>query len=122
MTAQMNMTMSAIENKVLTDAIKRLQSLGVRYAIVDRDGVKHGDLEIVTDTPMPRNNYRQYGYIERVDAMQVGDVEVFENTLSRDDAENYRSAIVSRGIRQFGKGSMTSCFNAAGAIEVMRIA
>jgi hypothetical protein len=121
MTAQMQTTMSAVEQKVLADAIKKITALGFQFAIIDRDGRKHGDLEVATEPAVPRNDFRQFGYIERVRAMQVGDVEVFE-IHDASARENYRSAVVGCGIKAFGTGTMTSCFNAAGNLEVMRVA
>ena len=116
--------MNAIQEKVLNECVRKLSALGVQFAIVDIDGVKHGDLEIA-EKKQPRkhhNNFMQYNYIDRVDAMQVGDVETFcADGMDHETRNNYRSAIVARGIKQFGKKTMMSTIGKDGSIEVLRV-
>lgn len=40
--------MNNLHAKALTNAVKLLNAIGAKYAIVDSDGVKHGDLEVIT--------------------------------------------------------------------------
>lgn len=115
--------MNAIQTKALQDAIARLTAIGATFAIVDPDGQKHGTLEIAA-SPSHRkvNNFMQYGYQEKVRAMQVGDVLTFDEMKDHPEARmSYQGSILTCGIKAFGKGSMMSCTTEGGAIEVLRV-
>lgn len=115
--------MNAIQTKALQDAITRLNAIGAKFAIVDADGVKHGSLELEA-TPSHRkiNNFMQFGYQDKVRDMAIGDVLVFNEVTDPAVRLSYQSSILACGIKAFGKGSMISCTNEDGAIEVMRVA
>ena len=56
--------MNTIHTKALTNAIKLLNAIGAKYAIVDSDSKKHGDLEVVTKSKRRPAKY-PYGVIRK---------------------------------------------------------
>lgn len=113
--------MAAIQQKVIRDALVKLDACGCKYAIMLPDGSVLGELEVINRSGVKRhriNHFTQTGYIARVDAMKVGDVEVFDGSAVT-DIENYRSAIGARAIRVFGKGSAETLIK-DGKIELLR--
>jgi hypothetical protein len=56
--------MNTIHEKALSNAIKLLNAIGAKYAIVDSDSKKHGDLEVVTKSKRRPAKY-PYGVIRK---------------------------------------------------------
>ena len=56
--------MNTIHEKALSNAIKLLNAIGAKYAIVDSDSKKHGDLEVVTKAKRRPAKYA-YGVIRK---------------------------------------------------------
>ena len=56
--------MNTIHTKALTNAIKLLNAIGAKYAIVDADLRKHGDLEVITKKKRAPAKY-PYGAIRK---------------------------------------------------------
>jgi hypothetical protein len=56
--------MNNIHTKALTNAIKLLNAIGAKYAIVDTDMRKHGDLEVITKKKRQPAKY-PYGVIRK---------------------------------------------------------
>ena len=111
--------MPAIQQRVINDAVRNLKAAGCQYAIILPSGEQIGELKVVVPAKRTRvNHFTQTGYLARVDAMKVGDVEVFD--AAGMDIQNYRSAISARGIRTFGKGSINTCIEGTN-IQIMRL-
>ena len=56
--------MNTLHTKALTNAIKLLNAIGAKYAIVDADLRKHGDLEVITKKKKAPAKY-PYGVIRK---------------------------------------------------------
>ena len=56
--------MNSIHEKALSNAIKLLNAIGAKYAIVDSDSKKHGDLEVITKAKRKPAKYT-YGVIRK---------------------------------------------------------
>ena len=56
--------MNTVHQKALTNAIKLLNAIGAKYAIVDTDLRKHGDLEVITKKKRAPAKY-PYGVIRQ---------------------------------------------------------
>ena len=56
--------MNTIHEKALSNAIKLLNAIGAKYAIVDTDLRKHGDLEVITKKKRAPAKY-PYGVIRK---------------------------------------------------------
>lgn len=56
--------MNSIHEKALSNAIKLLNAIGAKYAIVDSDSKKHGDLEVITKKKRAPAKY-PYGVIRK---------------------------------------------------------
>ena len=56
--------MNTLHAKALSNAVKLLNAIGAKYAIVDSDGVKHGDLEVITKKKRAPAKY-PYGAIRK---------------------------------------------------------
>ena len=116
--------MEQIKQTTLKKAIVLLNAIGVQYAIIDLDGNKHGNLEIVGSRKRkPRSyahgelsNYCRTHFKE----MQVGDVQTFPTG-------NYPIAVMQRTLsswicKKYGNGAYTTCINKdRKSIEILRI-
>lgn len=90
----------------LEKAIRILDGLNAQYKIIALDS-EYGTLEVIPPKK-PRTDYKSLGYLERLEAMQVGSVEHF---LAPEgvDAEGYRRTISARAHGYFGsETTMTS--------------
>jgi hypothetical protein len=56
--------MNNIHEKALSNAIKLLNAIGAKYAIVDSDNKKHGDLNVITKKKRAPAKY-EYGVIRK---------------------------------------------------------
>jgi hypothetical protein len=56
--------MNTIHEKALSNAIKLLNAIGAKYAIVDSDSKRHGDLEVVTKKKRQPSKY-EHGVIRK---------------------------------------------------------
>lgn len=100
-----------IQEKVLADALRKLDSLGCRYAVQTPDDRTLGDLEVKIRKRAGRlkiNHFKQTGYVETVSAMGIGDVQVF-TTPEGVPVSGFQKAIAGTGCRSFGKGNFTTC-------------
>lgn len=108
-----------IKDKTLKQAINILNGLGLKYAIIDFDGNTLGELTVVMKKVQRLNNFKQTGYIEVIEKMEVGEIQEFtppENTTP----EAFRKAIAGRMCGLHGKGSGSSCIQ-DGKVQIMRI-
>lgn len=110
--------MHSLKSRALEGIMRTLTGFGWKFAIIDEDGVRHGNLLIVEPKPerplKPRsivfNNFEKYEYAERIDAAKPGDLVTFEIQPTQgkephDEAESLRGSVTSYAIRRFGKGS-----------------
>ena len=67
--------MNTIHTKALTNAIKLLNAIGAKYAIVDADLRKHGELEVITKKKRKPAKY-PYGVIRKHVAPYLASVNV----------------------------------------------
>lgn len=56
--------MNTIHEKALSNAVKLLNAIGAKYAIVDSNSKKHGDLEVITKAKRKPAKY-PYGVIRK---------------------------------------------------------
>lgn len=101
----------SVQDSAIQRAITLLRAAGCEYAIRTKDGIHHGTLQIATPPGRKKgptvNNYAtKYNYLKAVADMQVGDILQWDATP--DDYAGLRSAIVSKGIREHGHGSVVS--------------
>lgn len=69
--------MNSVHQKALTNAIKLLNAIGAKYAIVDSDLKKHGDLEVITKKKRQPAKY-PYGVIRQHVAPYLDNLKVNE--------------------------------------------
>ena len=67
--------MNTVHQKALTNAIKLLNAIGAKYAIVDADLRKHGELEVITKKKRKPAKY-PYGVIRKHVAPYLASVNV----------------------------------------------
>ena len=121
--------MEQIKLQQLEKIKKLLTSMNCKYAIVDEDNTKHGDLEIVTIKHRTRalsefphgemsrhiRNYMDY------DNFTVGEVAIIP--IEKFPAERIRSATCAKLSTVWGKDTYHSMINVSkNQIEVLRIA
>lgn len=115
------MTQTIIE-KVIDQAVRNLRSAGCQFAVITPDGRKLGELSVDQPKKVTRkrvNDFTVSGYMERVDAMQPGDVEIFK--VGMYNAEQFRGAISARAFTKFGKGNATSTI-VGDEVQLLRLA
>jgi len=71
--------MNTIHEKALSNAIKLLNAIGAKYAIVDSDLKKHGELEVVAKKKRRPAKY-EYGVIRKHIAPYLEPLKVNEST------------------------------------------
>ena len=103
-----------LKNRVLVDALKRIDSLGVQYKIIAPDGTEYGTLVAFVPTPKkeqtrkraphkyPRNALRDY-VTPYLYTMVPGD-EVFI-PFGAFDVEALQSTVASRAFHMWGAGN-----------------
>lgn len=97
-----------IKFKAIEAAVRTLTNLGCELKVICPGGSEYGALEVVRkSTRINVNSFVQTGYREAISVMEPGGTVTIPWP---DDAsiENLRSAMVSRCIRDFGKGSAIS--------------
>ena len=102
--------MNQIEQNVLTKVTNVLHNLGLKYAIVDSDGNKHGDLEVVTKKKRVRS-------VHPVGELRDHVLPYMKNLLVNTSVmvphgkfavERVRSSISSHGTKMWGAGNYTT--------------
>ena len=112
-----------IKVKAIEAAIRTLTNLGCKIKVITPDGAEFGELVVAQAKKKSiTNHFAQTGYRAKVDALGIGDI----TTVAWSDAEsieNLRAAMISRGIRVFGKGSCTTDIDRVnGAVTLLRVA
>lgn len=123
MSKQSPTTLTFLQKDTIARAILELTNLGCKFAVVDPEGNRFGDLVVVKQgngTRTRRFKFSHTGYIERVNALKPGQSELFE-AASLEEAEPFRSSIASRAALAFGPGNTRTHVEGT-LIEVLRIA
>jgi len=120
----MNTTTSSpsIQQVAIEKAIKFLTAAKAAFAVQMPDGSFVGDLVVLTKSPRRKlNNWRieMPGYIQKIQAMQVGDVLTWE-VESRERGEAFRSAASSQGSTLYGRGAFMTTVT-ENSVEAMRL-
>jgi hypothetical protein len=115
--------MKEIQQKYLQTAIKQLSILPVKFAVIDDDGKKYGDLEVVEKTThkrkksaYPKGSITAY-VMPFIKDLTVGDVAVVP--FGDWDKKSLNSGLTACASRVWGNGSYTSC-TSKDHIELMR--
>ena len=115
--------MSGIKKQTMERAISMLNALGATFAIIEKDGTKHGTLEVIggkrAKNKYPFGELSNYAktYIEK---MKVGEVK--EVPYGKYEPEEVRSAVVSWAGYHWGNGSMaTATVKDKKVVEILRI-
>lgn len=102
--------MSGVKKQTLTRALNMLNAIGATYAVVEEDGTKHGDLEIVEKK---KGSGRKYAHGELsqyaatyMSGTKVGEVK--EVPFGKYEGEEVRSAVVSWACYHWGNGTITT--------------
>lgn len=115
---------TTIIDKAINMAVQNLNAAGCRYFIIKPDGTELGDRTLLEPEKGRRkygprvHNFKATGYMERIDKMAVGSVEVFEAPEGA-TPEAYRKVIAARGFAKFGRGNFMTTIT-EGRIEAMR--
>lgn len=105
--------MLKVQEKSLERLMAQLDGMGVAYAIVV-DGIKYGALELAPEKkPRVKRqrsgiDFSQFNIIERVRAMQIGDVLTID-VPEGIDVEKVRGNLCAAASKHVGKGCVTSC-------------
>lgn len=114
--------MSAIIDKVIQEAIRNLKSCGCQFAVITPSGDRLGDLEVkpvkIRKGTRPVNDWKSSGYIQVIEKMKPGDVEVLR--IPGGD-RRFQSAVCATAVRFFGKGNYQTVIN-GDHVEIMRLA
>lgn len=114
-----------VQKEALTRALRLLDAAKCQYAVIDADGVKHGDLDVAVKVKQKRNHppgsYLQH-HQALTEKMSRGDAIVvpFGPFDGPKDRESLRSSISAYCSRTWGAGTYITAMNGAG-IEVLRI-
>lgn len=112
-----------IKVKAIEAAVRTLTNLGCKIKVITPDGVEFGELAVApVKTKTIVNSFIQTDYREQVRALKIGDVATIQ-WADAGTVDGLRAAMVSCGIRAFGKGSMTSDIDRlTGSVTVLRVA
>ena len=100
-----------IQHTALVRALTILNALKLPYAVVDEQGVQHGELRIVppkinSKRGSPTHNHvEKFDYLRRLAAAQEGDELVFQCDNDK-EGESLRGSISSSCLRMFGMGNV----------------
>jgi hypothetical protein len=116
--------MKEIQQKYLQTAIRQLSILPVKFAVIDEDGNKYGDLQITVDTGRKRKKFLYpkgaitVYVMPYIKDLKVGDVAVvpFKDWAKK----SLQSGLTACASRLWGNESYTS-YTAKEHIEIMRI-
>ena len=106
--------MNDAQKKLLARALADLELLKCKFAVVDSDGKKHGDLH-AAEKPEEQYNFRRTGYMDVIDAMVPGDMYTFENPYPGDPValRRFAGSCGSRAVRTHGVGTLTTALDVA---------
>lgn len=119
--------MEQIKAQTLNRALALLNAAGCQYAVIDTDGVKHGDLEVCapeekkrrSDLAFPIGTIKAYiePYINDLAVGSVASVPILDYGDHR-----IQSGIINHATRIWGKGSVTTTIvRGSEVVEVLRV-
>lgn len=114
--------MSKIKQETLKRAIAMLNAVGAQYAIIDENGVLHGELKVVEAKAAQKydRGERSNWAKEMIGDMSITDVR--EVPFGKYGKEEARNALSLWAYHYWGKGSVaTSLNNSKQTVEVLRI-
>jgi len=119
--------MEQVKELAMKRALTVLAAIGCKYAVVDCDGVKHGELEIVGAKTRTRRRaiygigeLKKY-YMPFISPLPIGSV--VSIPPDKYTAEAIRGSICSELFRLYGKGNYTTTVNRkSNVVEVLRTA
>jgi hypothetical protein len=120
MTVEQITNMSSLHTRALDQTVALLSGMGFRFAIIDLDGVKHGDLEIVGKQKKEFvQSFKEY-VTPILDSLQIG--ELVSVPFDEYDGGELQSNICSRANSRWGDRSiMTAIKRDKKIIEVLRL-
>lgn len=118
--------MEQIKVTTLRKAIALLDACGFQYAIIDSDGVKHGQLDVPAPKPptkraplaFPYGEVSEYVKAHLPAEIAVGDV--LEIPIGQYGTERIRSSTLNVLSRRYGHNKFTSVID-GGNVQVMRV-
>lgn len=99
--------MNTVHLKALTNAIKLLNAIGAKYAIVDTNGGRHGELEVVTKSKRKPLKY-PYGSLAnhiRPYLLQCGVNQTINIPIGQFDLESVYGSASSLASKDWGNGN-----------------
>ncbi len=97
------MTTANARAEAVTRAVTLLNASGAQFAVLF-DGLKYGDLNIVTTPTRTATNWNaKYGHVKQVDAMKVGDELQF--VVEPEDKKRFMAALRTLIVDRFGPDS-----------------
>ena len=116
--------MKEVQLASLKKALATLNILGCKYAVIDSDGNRHGDLEIVqkperkrASPTFPRGEVHDY-FAPFIENLEIG--EVAEIPSGKYGVERIRGSVCSWFVRNRGKGSANTVVS-GNNVQVLRI-
>ena len=119
--------MLAIQKTQVDKAVLLLNAMGLQFHIKGDDAEWGAPIELprpVLKRSAPINNYASFGHNEKIRAMKVGDVLVFDAAdikAAGFDVRGFSSNVSTRGVGAFGTGNFTTSFM-TGNVECLRLA
>lgn len=97
-----------IKVKAIEAAVRTLINLGCKIKVIATDGTEWGDLVVEKVKARTKvNKFAQTGYVQKIQALGVGDIAVIE-WPALETIEGLRKAMISCGAHTFGNGSCIS--------------
>lgn len=111
-----------VKAKAITQAVRLLQAAGAQFKVIADDGTEFGELEVAAQKirSCRRGHFAATGYLQKLEAMEVGGVEILRPEQP-EDLESLRGSVCGKASRLFGRGNYTTVVN-DGAVEILRIA
>jgi hypothetical protein len=117
--------MEQIKQTTLKKAIVLLNAIGAQYAIIDTDGEKHGNLEVIEQRKRRKGLYK-HGELtaycmSNFKELAVGDVLIFP--IGPYPIKDMQRTLSSWICKQYGNSTHTTCMSEdRQSIEVLRVA
>lgn len=97
-----------IKVKAIEAAVRTITNLGCNFKVIAPDGTEWGDLAVEkAKTHTKVNKFAQTGYVQKIQALGVGDIAVIE-WPQLETIEGLRKAMIGCGVRTWGLGSCIS--------------
>ena len=118
---------SELKEKVLLDCVRRLESLGLKFAIMRVTGERIGSLDVVTPKQRKKRGPNKYGprelknYITPIlSEMKIGDEASIP--VGKFDLKSLNSSITSTASHMWGKKSyVSSALKNSESVSILRV-